>query len=105
MDITVQQAIDRLLATYRQYGITMELLKALFNDGINNQGFTPLETYNLLRMFLGHEFNEREYFSVSEIANMLDLSEDDVMEEARKAITGNEALINRFRLYFPSDIK
>lgn len=102
--ITVEQAIDRLFATYHQYGITRELLENLFNDGVNNQGFTPLETYNLLRMSLGHEFNEREYFAVSEIATMLDMSENEVMEEAKKAKTSNESLINGFRLYFPNGI-
>lgn len=103
--ITVQQAIDRLFATYNQYGITWELLENLFNDGVNNQGFTPLETYNLLRMSLGHEFNEREYFAVSEIASMLGMSEDEVMEEAKKAKISNETLINGFRLYLPNGIK
>lgn len=103
--ITVQQAIDRLFATYDQYGITRELLETLFKYGVNNQGFTPLETYNLLRMSLGHEFNEREYFAVSEIASMLGMSEDEVVEEVKKAQKSNETLINGFQLYLPNGIK
>lgn len=103
--ITPEQAITRLHATYRKYGVERSTIERLFADGTDNQGFTPLETYNLLRMILAREFNEHEYFAVSEIASMLGMTEDEVMEEARKAKTGNEALINGFKMFFPHGIK
>ncbi len=103
--INTEQAINRLYSIYGKHGITRELITSLFMDGIEKQGFTPLDTYNLLRMSLGHEFNEREYFAVAEIADMLGISENEVVAEAKEAQTGNEALINGFRMYFPKGIQ
>lgn len=102
--MTEEMAIDRLFATYGQYGVTRELMERLFNDG-RKQGFSILETYNLMRMSLGHEYGEREYFAPAELANMLDVSEDEIIEEVEKARTGNKILINEFRLYLPNGIK
>lgn len=102
--ITQQKAVQRLYNTYGEYGITEELLNRLFEDGVNNQHFTPQETFNLLRMSLGHEFGEREYFAVSEIASMLDMTEEKVIAEAERAKAGNEAVINGFRMYFPNGL-
>ena len=65
--ITQKEAVQRLYNTYSKYGITEELLNKLFEDGVNNQHFSPQETFNLLRMSLGHEFREREYFSLNDV--------------------------------------
>lgn len=105
MDNLKNTYIDRLFSTYGKYGIDRGILERLFADGTDRQGFTEIETYNLLRMSLGHEFNEREYFAVGEVAAMLDMTEDEVMDAATKAKTGNEALLSGFRMYFPHGIK
>ena len=102
--ISQQEAVQRLYNSYGEYGITEETLNKLFEDGVNNQHFTPQETFNLLRMSLGHEFGGREYFAVSEIASMLDSTEEEVIAEVERAKMGNNALINGFRLYFPNGL-
>lgn len=97
--------IDRLFATYGEYGIDKERVKQLFADGTHKQGFTPLEVYNLLRMSLGYEFGGREYFAVSEVATMLGMTENEVINAAEKAKVRNEALLSEFRMFFPQGIK
>lgn len=99
--MTKQEAIQRLYNTYGQYGITAELLDRLFEDGINNQHFTLQETFNLLRMSLAHEYGEREYFAVAEIASMLDMSEAEIMAEVAKTKAENEAVIQGFKILLP----
>ena len=83
--ITQKEAVQRLFAIYGEYGVTEDMLNSLFEDGVNNQHFTPQETFNLLRMSLGHEFGGREYFAVPEIASMLDMTEEEVIAAAQKA--------------------
>lgn len=102
--ISQQEAVQRLYNSYGDDGITKEMLNKLFEDGVSNQHFTPQETFNLLRMSLGHEFGGREYFAVSEIADMLDVTEQEIIAEIERAKTGNDALINGFRLYFPNGL-
>lgn len=43
-------------------------------------------------MSLGHEFGGREYFAVPEIADMLGMTEEEVIAAAQKAKAGNEAM-------------
>lgn len=88
MDNLENTYIDRLFATYGEYGIDRELIERLFTDGTHKQGFTSLEVYNLLRMSLGHEYGEREYFAVSEVAAMLGMTENEVMNAAEKQKQG-----------------
>ena len=102
--ITQKEAVQRLFNTYGEYGVTEEVLNRLFEDGVNNQHFTPQETFNLLRMSLGHEFGGREYFAVSEIASMLAMTEEEVIDAAQKAKEENNAVISGFRMYFPSGL-
>lgn len=99
--MTQHEAVQRLYNTYSQYGITEELLNRLFEEGINDRHFTLQETYNLLRMSLANEFGEREYFAVAEIANMLDVSEAEVMAEVAKAKAGNEEVMQGFKMLLP----
>lgn len=80
MAITTEQAINRLYSTYSKHGITKELITNLFMDGIKKQGFTPLDTYNLLRMSLGHEFNEREYFSLDDVMAITGESREELLQ-------------------------
>lgn len=102
--ITQKEAVQRLFAIYGEHGVTEDMLNRLFEDGVNNQHFTPQETFNLLRMSLGHEFGGREYFAVSEIASMLGMTEEEVIAAAQKAKAGNEAVISGFRMLFPSGL-
>ena len=80
MTMTTEQAINRLYSTYSKHGITKELITSLFMDGIKKQGFSPLNTYNLLRMSLGHEFNEREYFSLDDVMAITGESREELLQ-------------------------
>lgn len=102
--ITQKEAVQRLLNTYGEYGVTEEILNRLFEDGVNNQHFTPQETFNLLRMSLGHEFGGREFFAVPEIASMLGIAEEEVIAAAQKAKKEDDAVISGFRMHFPSGL-
>ena len=62
--MTTEQAIKRLYGTYGKFGISKDLITKLFMDGIGQQGFTPLATYNLLRMSLGEELQKHNYLTV-----------------------------------------
>ena len=100
--MTQHEVVQRLHNTYGQYGITENLLNKLFEDGLNTQHFTLQETYNLLRMSLAHEYGEREYFAVAEIASMLGVSEADIIADVEKAREGNETVIQGFKILLPN---
>lgn len=101
MNMDKDTAIERLFATYSKRGVSRELLEKAFTDGIGQQGFTPHEIYNLLRMGLAHKYGEREYFAVSEVASMLDMTETEIMSKIGKAKAANEAVLRGFSLLFP----
>mgnify|MGYP001024842381 CR=1 FL=1 len=107
--MTTEQAIKRLYGTYGKFGISKDLITKLFMDGIGQQGFTPLATYNLLRMSLGEEFQQQEYFSVKEIAEMLEMSEEEAraqivqLQEQGKAETKEN--MQGWQWFFPNGIK
>lgn len=81
MDIIT--AVNNLYSNYKQHGITREQIAILMPDGIQ-RGFTVQQAYNGLRMSLGYEFNERELFSTSEVAEMLECTEQEVIEQLEK---------------------
>jgi phenylalanine-4-hydroxylase len=107
--ITAEQAIKRLYGAYGKFGVSKDLITRLFMDGIGQQGFTPLATYNLLRMSLGEEFEQQEYFSVKEIAEMLETSEEEVRQQIAQLQEQNGAkpieTMQGWQWYFPNGIK
>lgn len=107
--ISTKQAIDRLYSTYGKFGITKKLIESLFMDGIEKQGFTPLATYNLLRMSLGMEYKQQEYFSVKEIAEMMETSEEEVKQQIAQLQEQDGAkpieIVQGWQWYFPNGIK
>lgn len=109
MNMTAEQAINRLYSSYCRHGITKDLITRLFMDGIKNQGFSSLATYNLLRMSLGTEFHHNEYFSVKEIAEMLECTEEEVKLQIEQLQEQDEAkpieTLNGWQWYFPNGIK
>lgn len=78
MDIVT--AVNNLYNTYKDYGADREQLTLLIMDGLE-RGFTVQQAYNGVRMVLGHENNVRELFTVSEVAEMLECSEKEVIEQ------------------------
>lgn len=78
MDILT--AVNNLYNTYKDYGADREQLTLLIADGLE-RGFTVRQAYNGVRMILGHENNVKELFTVSEVAEMLECSEKEVIEQ------------------------
>lgn len=107
--MTAEQAIKRLYGDYGKFGVSKDLITRLFMDGIEQQGFTPLATYNLLRMSLGEEFKQQEYFSVKEIAEMLETSEEEVRQQIAQLQEQDGAkpieTMQGWQWYFPNGIK
>lgn len=103
--ISTEQAISRLYGTYGKYGIEEATLRRLFEDGEKKQGFSTLEVYNLLRMTLGHEYGEREYFSLQEVATMLNITPEEVIQQIGSLNAGTkESIMQGFRMYFPNGL-
>ena len=107
--ISTEQAIKRLYGTYAKFGVSKDTITKLFMDGTGQQGFSPLTTYNLLRLSLGTEFQQQEYFSVKEIAEMLDVSEGEAKEQIKQLQEQDGAkpieTMQGWQWYFPNGIK
>lgn len=58
---------------------------------MENYGLSLEACYNGLRMSLGHELNENELFSIDEVAEMLDISKEEVLQEIEKCKAELEA--------------
>lgn len=109
MAITAEWAINRLYSSYGKFGVSKDLITRLFNDGIGQQGFTPKTTYNLLRMSLGEEFRQQEYFSTKEIAEMLETTEEEIKKQIAQFQEQDGAkpieTMQGWQWYFPNGIK
>ncbi|MBD5495424.1 MAG: hypothetical protein HDR12_13955 [Lachnospiraceae bacterium] len=80
MAITAEWAINQLYSSYGKFGVSKDLITRLFNDGIEQQGFTPIITYNLLRMSLGKEFKQHEYFSLEDVMAITGESREELLQ-------------------------
>lgn len=95
--MNAEQAIDR--------GVSREMLAEILTDGIEQQGLTPREVYNMVRMSLAYEYGEKEYFAIPEVATMLDMTEAEMISQISKTRATNEAVLHGCRLLFPDGIK
>lgn len=77
--MTINAARESLYRTYGKYGITEPILHRLLITGIKQYNLTIAATYNSLRLLLGEQFSEPERFSVAEIAEILQESEQNVL--------------------------
>lgn len=82
--MTLIDAVNNLYATYGKYGLDKGKLGLLICDGMENYGLSLETCYNGLRMTLGNEYNEKELFSTNEVAEMLDMSNEEVIQEVEK---------------------
>lgn len=83
--MTFNEALNRLVNKYGKYGFSKEMLSEQLQDGVMNQGFSLNMTYNGLRMALGSATGQEELFSVEDVAEMTDMSNDEVLQEIEKA--------------------
>lgn len=83
--MTFDEALNRLVNKYEKYGFDRELLSRQLQDGVMNQGFSLNMTYNGLRMALGIATGQEELFSVDDVAEITEMSNDEVLQEIEKA--------------------
>lgn len=83
--MTIEQAADKLMATYARFGIDRREIVRLMRSGIENYSLTIGAVYNGCRMMLSEQFHTQELFSQRDIAEMLDISDQEAVEQIEKA--------------------
>lgn len=83
--MTIEQAADKLMATYARFGVDRREIVRLMRDGIENYSLTVESTFHGLRMVFGEQFGISEVFTQKDIAKMLDISETEAVAEIEKA--------------------
>lgn len=79
--MTIGAAIDNLMFNYGSMAeLDRESLKQLIRSG-QEQGFTVRQCYNGIRLCLGLEYQHQEVFSTREAAEMLEISEGELLNE------------------------
>lgn len=93
-------AIDNILRNYGELAaVDRTQLEKIFNNGLQ-RGLSVNQMYNGLRLVYGVNFQQQELFSTKEAAEMLELSESDLLEEMqRQGIKPEHTKGNVF--YFP----
>ena len=82
--MTLIDAVNNLYSTYGKYGLDKGKIWMLICDGMKNYGLSVETCYNGLRMTLGREYNEQELFSSDEVAEMLGVSKEEILQEIEK---------------------
>lgn len=93
-------AIDNIMRNYSELAaVQRPQLEKIFNNGLES-GLTIKQMYDGLRLVYGVNFHQSEMFSTKEAAEMLELSESDLLEELqRQGVKPDRARGNAF--YFP----
>lgn len=98
-----QTAINNLLRNYGEMAaVDRPTLERLF-DSAFERGLTVSQAYNGLRLVYGVNFHQQEYFTAKEAAEMLEVSESDLLDEMqRQGIKPEQTKGNVY--YFPNGI-
>lgn len=81
--MTITDAVNSLYATYSKYGVSKEFLQETIEDGIN-RGFSVRAAYNGVRMCLGKETGEREYFTLDDVQEITGESREELIARAEQ---------------------
>lgn len=81
--MTITDAVNNLYATYSKYGVTKEFLQEMIESGLK-RGFSVRATYNGVRMCLGKETNEREYFTLDEVQELTGETREELIARAEQ---------------------
>jgi len=77
-------AIDNILRNYGKLAaVDRPQLEQMFNNGLQ-QGLTVNQMYDGIRLVYGVNFHQQEVFSAKEAAEMLKLSENDLLDELQR---------------------
>ena len=107
----IKDAKRNLVNTYtKKYGFPEAEIERLLLNGIEEYNLSVCSVYNGLRMMLGEKFKENEYFSLSEISEMLDCTEEEVLHQIESLNLienedNREQPQKKFKLFFPKGIK
>lgn len=96
-------AIDNIMRNYGELAaVDRAQLEKMLNSGLE-RGLTVNQMYNGIRLVYGVNFHQPEMFSSKEAAEMLELSESDLLEELqRQGIKPEQTKGNVF--YFPKGL-
>lgn len=85
--MTIEEAATELMKTYSRFGVDKKELIRMMKNGVRNYDLTVESTFHGLRMMLSEQFHTQELFSQRDIAEMLEVSEEEAVEriEAAKA--------------------
>lgn len=85
--MTIEEAATELMKTYSRFGVDKKELIRMMKNGVRNYDLTVESTFHGLRMMLSEQFHTQELFSQRDIAEMLEVSEEEAVEriEAVKA--------------------
>lgn len=79
----ITDAVNSLYATYSKYGVTKEFLQEIITSGLKS-GFSVRAAYNGIRMCLGKETNEREYFTLDEVQELTGETHEELIARAEQ---------------------
>lgn len=83
--MTIEKAADKLMATYARFGVDRCEIVRLMRNGIENYDLTISAVFNGCRMMLSEQFHTQELFSQRDIAEMLEISEEEAVERIEEA--------------------
>lgn len=83
--MTIEEAATELMKTYSRFGVDKKELIRMMKNGVRNYDLTVASTFHGLRMMLSEQFHTQELFSQRDIAEMLDISEQEAVEQIEKA--------------------
>lgn len=78
--MTKQEVINNITANYSVYGVSGEWIEEQIRGG-EREGFSYQTIYTGLRMALGSQFGREELFTVSEMAEALGATEDEIIQQ------------------------
>ena len=76
-----KQQLQKVAARYEKYGISFFCLLQLLRDAPEGMGFR--KALNCIRVALGREFNENEFFSIQEAAELTGETEETIIERVK----------------------
>lgn len=82
--MTREDVINNVLANYGKYGIEQETIEELVDSGLK-EGLSYQEIYTGIKLACAQEYGEHTLFSTAEVAEVLGVSEEMVIQEIEKA--------------------
>ena len=79
--MTIEEAADKLMATYARFGVDRREIVRLMRNGVENYDLTVESTFHGLRMVFGEQFGISETFTQKDVATMLDIGEEEAVLE------------------------